>query len=253
MSPLLGTTSSSVSSPLKTLVRPPIGTAEAAAAASTLSLKMASSAEDKEGGFLQGLLGGIFKKEEDTIKEEKPKLPDVVVTPDYNLSIFFCALGIIFLLTSPDKSCVDGQILCPPSIFGAVKGGLSVLFASFLAIQANRIRFVFDENAFELKNVDLLKGESSEDEDLKSSGENFVVGGANRWNYDSFVNWDFFPSEKYPVLVYFKETQTPKESWNEGPGQLDKVGGGQIHFFPAIASVPELKEQFTLRGCAKKE
>ena len=30
--------------------------------------------------------------------------------------------------------------------------------------------------------------------------------------YDSFVNWDFFPSVQLPILVYFKETQTPKVS-----------------------------------------
>jgi len=30
--------------------------------------------------------------------------------------------------------------------------------------------------------------------------------------YDSFVNWDFFPSIQLPILVYFKETQTPKVS-----------------------------------------
>ena len=28
--------------------------------------------------------------------------------------------------------------------------------------------------------------------------------------YDSFVNWDFFPCIQLPILVYFKETQTPK-------------------------------------------
>ena len=67
--------------------------------------------------------------------------------------------------------------------------------------------FVFDETSFELKNVDL--GASDEDA-LTESGENFVVGGANRWTYDSFVNWDFFPSVDYPVLVYFKESQTPQ-------------------------------------------
>mmetsp|Transcript_4046 Transcript_4046/g.5556 ORF Transcript_4046/g.5556 Transcript_4046/m.5556 type:complete len:92 (+) Transcript_4046:173-448(+) len=88
---------------------------------------------------------------------------------------------------------------------------------------------------------------------MEDSGENFVVGGANRWTYDSFVNWDFFPSIKFPILVYFKETQTPQEQWNEGPGQFDKAGGGQIHFFPAIANCEQLQEQFTLRGCAKME
>jgi len=37
----------------------------------------------------------------------------------------------------------------------------------------------------------------------------FAVGGENKWKYKSFVNWKFFPSEDLPILVYFKETQTP--------------------------------------------
>ena len=45
------------------------------------------------------------------------------------------------------------------------------------------------------------------------------MGGANRWKYDSFVNWEFFPSVDLPVLVYFKETQTPQDQWDVGPGQ----------------------------------
>ena len=31
-----------------------------------------------------------------------------------------------------------------------------------------------------------------------------------RGRYDSFVNWEFFPSVDVPILVYFKETQTPQ-------------------------------------------
>jgi hypothetical protein len=34
-----------------------------------------------------------------------------------------------------------------------------------------------------------------------------VLGTENKWRYDSFVNWDFFPSIHLPILVYFKETQ----------------------------------------------
>ena len=29
----------------------------------------------------------------------------------------------------------------------------------------------------------------------------------SRWNYDTWVNYDFFPSKEFPILVYFKETQ----------------------------------------------
>ena len=98
-----------------------------------------------------------------------------------------------------------------------------------------------------------MKNTGDSAEGLTDSGENFVVGGANRWSYDSFVNYDFFPNRGLPILVYFKENQTPREKWEEGPGKLDKKGGGQIHFFPAIANVRQLKEQFALRGCAKIE
>ena len=64
-----------------------------------------------------------------------------------------------------------------------------------------------------------LKTSSGED-----TGENIVVGGENKWAYDSFVNWEFFPKgwidqPQGPILVYFKETQTPQEEWDVGPGQ----------------------------------
>ena len=54
---------------------------------------------------------------------------------------------------------------------------------------------------------------------LGDTGENFAVGGENRWAYSSFVNWEFFPSVDLPILVYFKETQTPQDQWDVGPGQ----------------------------------
>ena len=193
-------------------------------------------------------LSGLLPKQNSEPVVEKPKIPDVVVDSDFTLSFVFGALGIFIILTSPDKTCVPGSLFCPPTIWGVVQGGLNILFASFLAVQAKRIRFVFDETSFELKNVDI--GASTE-EVLKESGENFVVGGANRWDYDKFVNYDFFPSATYPILVYFKETQTPEEKWDEGPGQWDTNGGGQVHFFPAIANVKQLKEQFEIRGCGK--
>jgi hypothetical protein len=200
--------------------------------------------------FFSGLFSQNRMKSDTTTA--RPKIPDVVIDSDFTLSYAFAAIGIFILLTSPSSSCnIDSSFICPPSIWGVFQGGLNLVFAAFLAVQAQRIRFVFDETAFELKNVDL--GVSKEQVLLKNSGENFVVGGANRWNYDTFVNYDFFPSVDFPILVYFKETQTPPEKWGQGPGGLDKVGGGQVHFFPAIANVKQLKEQFETRGCAKKE
>jgi hypothetical protein len=91
-----------------------------------------------------------------------------------------------------------------------------------------------------------------------------VVGGANRWTYDSFVNYDFFPKgwidqPQGPILVYFKETQTPSDMWNEGPGKSanseEKIAAGavpgQVHFFPALCDTNQLRAEFEKRGCAK--
>ncbi|KAK3272910.1 hypothetical protein CYMTET_18821 [Cymbomonas tetramitiformis] len=159
--------------------------------------------------------------------------PPVVAEPSYNLAVGTVALGAS-LLALPGSGLAD------------FPGGLITLIGVFFAVQTSRIRFLFDETAFEL----LLNGTG---EDLESSGENIVVGGANRWEYSSFVNWTFFPSLEFPILVYFKETQTPEEQWNEGPGQLDKVGGGQVHFFPALVNCQQLAEEFERRGCAEFE
>jgi hypothetical protein len=64
--------------------------------------------------------------------------------------------------------------------------------------------------------ADKIAGE----ERLKESRENFAVGGRNRWRYNSFTDWYFVPSKEFPVLMYFRETQTKPE--------------GQFHLFPVI-------------------
>lgn len=166
--------------------------------------------------FLQSL----FSSPSSAVAEPEPQIPDVVVESDYTLAAVFGVVGVSIVAANH-------------GVGGVVGGGFITLLASLFAVQAGRIRFVFDKDCFELKTV----GE----DDLNDSGENIVVGGANRWAYTSFVNWDFFPSADFPILVYFKETQTP---------QADGSDEGQVHFFPAIANVKQLKDQFELRGCA---
>ena len=36
---------------------------------------------------------------------------------------------------------------------------------------------------------------------------------------NSFTFIHCSPSRSFPILVYFKETQTPEEMWNIGPGE----------------------------------
>lgn len=202
--------------------------------------KTALQSEVADQNPFSSLLSGLFSKESSPKVEEKPKIPDCVIDPDYKLGIAF--LGISAFIVGLSAVVEGGS----PSLFGGFAATLHALLGALFVVQATRIRFVFDETSFELK----MGGDNLED-----SGENVVVGGANRWEYDTFVNYDFFPKADsvLPVLVYFKETKTPEDKWNEGPGQLDKIGGGQIHFFPVVANPMQLKEQFELRGYPKKD
>ena len=164
-----------------------------------------------------------------------------IVEPSYNLAAGSLGLGLIFGVPgSPLKNRVT-----------AILGGIPLtLFALFLAYQTTTLRFTFDES-----NFSLVKSSG------ESTGENVVVGGENVWGYDKFVNYDFFPSQSFPILVYFKETQTPAENWNIGPGEsanseeaLAKGAvPGQVHFFPAIGNSNQLLNGFEKHNCAKIE
>mmetsp|Transcript_73604 Transcript_73604/g.204561 ORF Transcript_73604/g.204561 Transcript_73604/m.204561 type:complete len:258 (+) Transcript_73604:53-826(+) len=186
---------------------------------------------------------GFFANPFEPQPEPKKEEPPVVIKEDYTLSAVF--LGV-------------GATLCALLPFVGFGIGLLILLLGILFyVQTGRIRFVFDGDAFELKTADAGA-------ELQKSGENIVVGGENRWKYASFVNWEFFPKGFVenglpPVLVYFKETQTPKQEWNTGPGAAANseealASGavpGQVHFFPCICDAQQMKAEFEKRGCQK--
>jgi len=162
-----------------------------------------------------------------------------VAPASYDLALGSIALGAVFGVPgSPLKNRVTAF----------VPGALLLIFGLFLTFQTTTLRFTFDDGAFSLVKSDLT-----------SIGENVVVGGENRWAYDKFVNYDFFPSEGFPILVYFKETQTPEDQWDVGPGEQANSAEalakgavrGQVHFFPAIADAQYLKDGFVKHGCKK--
>ena len=120
------------------------------------------------------------------------KRQTTIPAPSYNIPLTLAATGTLSHLVLHN----DG--LC----------AICTVLAGFLAFQASRVKFVFDDEALEV----VIGANNAE-------SENKFVGGRNRWAYDTFVNWEFWwPG--FPVLVYFKETQTKPE--------------GQIHFFPII-------------------
>ncbi|GAV68348.1 DUF3119 domain-containing protein [Cephalotus follicularis] len=101
------------------------------------------------------------------------------------------------------------------------------LLGLLLLFQTTRVRFVFDNEALEVK-----VGQQLED-----SGTNVFVGGKNRWKYSTFVNWEFW-WPNFPILVYFKERQTKPE--------------GQIHFFPVIFNGKQLYDVMVERAGPSK-
>lgn len=111
------------------------------------------------------------------------------------------------------------------------------IFGGFLGYQTTSLRFKFDETAFSLVKSDGAK-----------LNENIVVGGENSWAYKDFVNWQFLPSKDFPILVYFKETQTPEDVRVDAPIVVDDLVG-QAHFFPAISRVDELETNFKKFSC----
>ncbi|KAM3574843.1 hypothetical protein VYU27_003268 [Nannochloropsis oceanica] len=131
-----------------------------------------------------------------------------IIAPDYRVAAGFFLAGV-------------GLAVPPLSNPGA--GVPLAVIGAFLASRTQRVRFVFDEEAMEVMTV-------GEDGELSMERENFAVGGRNRWAYNTFTNWEFYPSPQVPILVYFKETQTKPE--------------GQIHFFPVIGNPAKLLENF---------
>uniref|UniRef100_A0A7S1XP17 Uncharacterized protein n=1 Tax=Phaeomonas parva TaxID=124430 RepID=A0A7S1XP17_9STRA len=127
-----------------------------------------------------------------------------VITPDWRLALSTAGAGLLNLQVG----------FWPVALVHFAVAGL-------FAVQTQRVRFLLDEDSFE---VVLNAGEG----EVEKGGENIVVGGENRWKYSTFTNWKFFPSESVPILVYFKETQTKPD--------------GQIHFFPVLCNGQELLE-----------
>lgn len=165
---------------------------------------------------------------------------EVVIGKDFRLSAIFLTGGLLL-----------DQIPYLQLTLGPIVTLLGVLFL----VQTFRLNFVCDDSTFSLQDT------STEE---ASTGENIVVGGENRWTYESFVNYDFFPEgwidqPQGPILVYFKETQTPSDKWDEGPGasaNSDKALGkgavkGQVHFFPALCNTQQLRSVWKKQNFSK--
>jgi len=178
-----------------------------------------------------------------------PKTPeariDYVVDRDYTVALTLLLVGIWLTMFHPSDSLFIDYL----------GGAFHLWFGSFIGMQTMRTRVVFNKDTFELKTVTNKVLGLQRDKGLKPKEyTNYVLGTNNEWRYDSFVNWDFFPSIQLPILIYFKETQTPEHmqiKGSIGPHQMDRRDNGQMHWFPAFANVRQIREQFEAHGCKK--
>lgn len=175
-------------------------------------------------------------------------MKDVVLPPDYSLTWALALLGPLIMAYHPSYT-MDGT----PSLIGIFGGGFHILFATLLWVQTSRVRCVFEKDSFEFYNVrgprlDYENGKA----ELVKKPDNYVSGTPNRWKYDTIINYGFFPSKDFPVICYFKETETPEWKWNRWFAAFDSYGNGQPHFFPGICNVKKFKEQMELRGVKRK-
>jgi len=169
--------------------------------------------------------------------------------------IVFIFTNTLFLISfnSPFFARIAYMADGSPSLIGIAGGGFHILFATLLWVQTSRVRCVFEKDSFEFYNI---KGPRLDYENGKAElckkPDNYVSGTPNRWKYDTIINYGFFPSEEFPVIVYFKETETPEWKWNRWFAGFDSYGNGQPHFFPGICNVKKFKEQMELRGVKRK-
>jgi len=165
-----------------------------------------------------------------------------LVDPSYNLAIgtFVIGLGSGFLEDLRDK---NNEKLLTAKPFGLL-ALLFTIFSLFIAFQTTTLRFGFDDDSFSL-----VKSGSGGTQLVE---ENIVVGGENKWKYTSFQNYNYLPSSKFPILVYFREDQTPIENREEIDASILQVDTleGQVHYFPAISNTQQLTNGFQKHNCA---
>lgn len=199
-------------------------------------------------------------------------MPDVMLEPDYFLTVAVALLGPLIIWYHPCESMYvmneQSHFLSHikhlfslslaydqaggPSLIGVSGGIFHMLFAALLWVQTRRVRCVFEKDSFEFYNIKGPKLDLNNGAWLEKKPANYVSGTPNRWKYDKIINYGFFPTLEFPVICYFKETETEEWKWNRWFAAFDGYGGGQPHFFPGICNVRQFKEQMELRGVKRK-
>jgi hypothetical protein len=149
----------------------------------------------------------------------------MVVDKSYNLALLSISAGLFCSAVSLKFDNKFGGIL------SRVSGGAAVqllAISTFIGYQAATLSFQFDADSFIVSKAnDAISASSS----------------ISRWDFNKITSYGFVPSETFPLLVYFKETQMPSESWAELPIIVDDKPG-QAHLYPAVVNSQQLMSQW---------
>ena len=122
------------------------------------------------------------------VKTTQGKGEKVTIDSNYNLAIGTAVVTAAFAASNNYAAAV-----------------VFALLAALFARQTGRVKFVFDDEAMQIFSQ---KKDESTGEIVNTSNENVVVGGENRWKYNTWNDWYFIPSPAFPILFYFNENQT---------------------------------------------
>lgn len=156
----------------------------------------------------------------------------VVIDPSFSLfhdvSTASAALGVVAVATSKrrvlSRVFTSGSFLC-------------LFLSSYIFDKTNSVRFDFNDDNFSIRKTD-----------GSSVGEHPLFSGTYEWNIqDDIVNFGLFPHEN-SLFLYFKETKTPLDRRIEAPIVIDNTPG-QVHMFPIIGEVSQIRAAFLSRGC----
>lgn len=126
---------------------------------------------------------------------------------------------------------------------------IHVILGYYVLKQTDRVRCVFDKSSFEFKNI---KG----NELVRKPNKNYVKGTINKWNCATTVDFGYFPSKSYPLVVWFKETETPSNTWGDyglwGQWlQNPSPTAPAIHFFPGFIDIDTWEKEMLARGAKR--
>lgn len=130
--------------------------------------------------------------------------------------------------------------------------GVHVILGWYIYTQTDRVRCVFDKQGnFEFKNI--KNGEL-----VTKPNKNYVRGTINRWKCNTIKNYGFFPSQSFPLITYFSESETDRNQWGQY-GQWGKFFTQTytdetpvLHFFPGFIDVEAWEEGIVARGATKR-